>query len=123
MRIIIELDANESTNLLSQIAGAIPPHAISEAVVSKLQTIVEAVPGPGVPEAGHDGHVWFRIPHRPYGNDFIRVIRTVREATGMGLREGKEFTELGYPVRMPRPTAIALQTELRRIGTSSEILP
>lgn len=123
MRIIIELDANESTNLFAQIAGAVPSSAIGEAIAYKLHNIVSSVPSADVPLGDSEGAVGFRVVHPGSLDRLIPAIKAVRFPFGMGRREAKDFVELGHTIRVLRSKALQVRMELQAIGVSSDILP
>ena len=84
---------------------------------------VAGVGGGGAAEAGEE-KTEFDVILKGFGNNKIAVIKTVREATGLGLKEAKELVEAGGKAvkeGISKADAESLAAKLKADGAEVEI--
>ena len=119
MKIVIELEAHESSKLLELIASHIHAEAIGTAIANKVPEILDRLPKP--PPEGDVLNLC--IVHPVAFGVKIDAIRLVRSYYGSGLKETKDFVEGNGPkyINMRRESAVTLQAELANIGIDVEL--
>ena len=85
---------------------------------------VAAVGGAGGAAAADAGDSTFNVILKDHGAKKIEVIKAVREATGLGLKEAKELVEKGNQVvkeSLEKPAAEELKKKLEEAGATVEL--
>lgn len=76
--------------------------------------------------AADDADTNFNVVLKGFGDKKIDVIKTVREATGLGLKEAKDLVEKGDQVvkeDLPKDQADELKKKLEGVGATVELTP
>ena len=87
---------------------------------------VAAGPGGGGAAPADDAASEFNVVLKSFGEKKIDVIKAVREATGLGLKEAKEMVEKGNQVvkeSLEKAAADELKGKLEAAGASVELAP
>jgi ribosomal protein L7/L12 len=115
MKIIIELEGNESKTLLELIASHIPVDTIGSAIASKVPDILDRLPKPS-PEGEN-----LRLRIVDHHHKIIESVRLVREHYGSGFKESKDFVDGNGPKHLvlQRDRAIALRDALIEVGVDA----
>ncbi len=111
--------------------------AIKEMSVLELNELVEAIeeefgvtaaaPGAvagGAAEGGAEEKSEFDVELTDAGSSKIKVIKAVREATGLGLKDAKELVDNAPKVikeALPKEEAEELKSQLEEVGASVEL--
>jgi len=85
---------------------------------------VAAAPAGGGAAGGSDEDKTFNVVLKAHGDKKIDVIKTVREATGLGLKEAKDLVEKGNQVvkeGLNKAGADDLKKKLEAVGASVEL--
>ena len=111
--------------------------AIKEMSVLELNELVEAIEeefgvtaaapvavAGGAAEGGAEEKSEFDVELTDAGSSKIKVIKAVREATGLGLKDAKELVDNAPKVikeALPKEEAEALKAQLEEVGASVEL--
>ena len=86
--------------------------------------VMAAGPGGGGDAAAEEEKTDFNVILKSAGAQKIKVIKVVREATGLGLKEAKELVD-GMPAKvkegLPKEEAEALAEKLKEVGADVEL--
>ncbi len=122
-------------NLLDQIGGLTLTEAAD--LVKKMEdkfgistaapvAVAGAVAGGGGGDAGGDDDKTFNVVLKSFGEKKIDVIKAVREATGLGLKEAKDMVEKGGQAvkeGLEKAAADELKGKLEAAGAQVELTP
>lgn len=87
---------------------------------------VAMAPGAGGGDAGGEADTNYNVVLKSFGDKKIDVIKAVREATGLGLKEAKDLVEKGDQVvkeDLEKAAAEELKGKLEAAGAKVELTP
>ena len=93
-------------------------------ISTAARVAVAAAPAGGGAAGGSDEDKTFNVVLKAHGDKKIDVIKTVREATGLGLKEAKDLVEKGNQVvkeGLNKAGADDLKKKLEAVGASVEL--
>ena len=86
--------------------------------------VMAAGPGGGGDAAAEEEKTEFNVVLKSAGAQKIKVIKVVREATGLGLKEAKELVDAGGKAvkeNLPKEEADKLAEQLKEVGAEVEL--
>lgn len=92
--------------------------------VSAAASTVAVAAAPGAAPAAVEEKTEFNVELKEVGSNKIGVIKIVREATGLGLKEAKDLVEAAPKVikeGLPKADAEALIAKLKKEGATGEM--
>jgi large subunit ribosomal protein L7/L12 len=92
--------------------------------VSAAAATVAVAAAPGAAPAAVEEKTEFNVELKEVGSNKIGVIKIVREATGLGLKEAKDLVEAAPKVikeSLPKADAEALIAKLKKEGATGEM--
>lgn len=92
--------------------------------VSAAAATVAVAAAPGAAPAAAEEKTEFNVELKEVGSNKIGVIKIVREATGLGLKEAKDLVEAAPKVikeGLPKADAEALIAKLKKEGATGEM--
>jgi large subunit ribosomal protein L7/L12 len=121
---LMETIENMTVLELSELVKALEERFGVSATAVAAAPATGAAPGDGAGVAAEEEQTEFDVVLQSAGDKKIQVIKVVRAATGLGLKEAKALVdEAPNPVRegVSREDAEALQTQLQEAGATVEL--
>ncbi len=122
---LMETIENMTVLELSELVKALEERfGVSATAVAAAPAAAPAAAGDGAGAAAEEEQTEFDVVLQSAGDKKIQVIKVVRAATGLGLKEAKALVdEAPNPVRegVSREDAEALQTQLQEAGATVEL--
>jgi large subunit ribosomal protein L7/L12 len=93
-------------------------------VSAAAPVVVGAAPAGGAPAAAVEEQTEFTVILKDVGADKIKVIKVVREVTGLGLKEAKDLVDgAPKPVKenVAKDEATSIEAKFKEVGATCEI--